>query len=178
MGDVEDSGSLFNTLFDFFLGGLPQLQAERHVLKNGHVRIQSVVLEHHGDIAVLRGNIIYQTVADVQLAFGNLFQAGDHTQRGRFTAAGRTNQNDEFLIRDFQSKVGYSRNSAGISFVDVFQGKTCHKVYLLHFAVSGMQPPLWGVSGTERFSIIYNTKLQPTWEDYLYPNFKKTVYVL
>ena len=65
-----------------------------------------------------------------------------------------------------------------LSFVDVFQGKTCHKVYLLHFAVSGMQPPLWGVSGTERFSIIYNTKLQPTWEDYLYPNFKKTVYVL
>ena len=33
---------------------LGELQGERHVVEHGHVRIERVVLEHHGDVAVLR----------------------------------------------------------------------------------------------------------------------------
>ncbi len=59
--DLQDLSSLTNALVDLVLGHLAQLQAERHVLVNGHVRVQSVVLEHHGDVAVLRGNVVDQT---------------------------------------------------------------------------------------------------------------------
>ena len=42
----------------------------------GHVVFQSVALEHHGDVAVLRGNVVDQTAADVHFALGDLLQAG------------------------------------------------------------------------------------------------------
>ena len=56
--DVEDSGSLFHTTLDLILRGLAQLQAKRHVVIHRHMGIQSIVLEHHCDVAVLRGDVI------------------------------------------------------------------------------------------------------------------------
>ena len=120
VGDVEDAGGFFYAALDLILGGLAELQAESHVLEDSHVRIQSVVLEHHCDIAVLRSNVVDQTVADVQLAFGNFFQAGDHTQGGGLTTAGRTDQNDKFLVLDVEVEVGNSGNAAGVFFIDAF----------------------------------------------------------
>ena len=84
---------------------MTQLQSEGHVLVNGHVGVQSVVLENHGDIAVLGGNVVDQTVADVQFAFGDLFQTGDHAERRGLAAAGRADENDEFLILDVQAEL-------------------------------------------------------------------------
>ena len=81
---------------------MTQLQSEGQVVIHGHVGIQSIVLEDHGDVTVLGGHVVDQTAADVQLAFGNLFQTGDHTQGSGLTAAGRTDQNDKFLVLDLQ----------------------------------------------------------------------------
>ena len=67
--DRKDLGRLTNAGINLLLGFLAQLQTECHVVINGHVRIQSVVLENHRDIAVLRSNIVYQTIADVQFTF-------------------------------------------------------------------------------------------------------------
>ena len=50
--EVEDARGLFDPALDLVLGELPQLEAEGHVLEHGHVRIERVVLEHHGDVAV------------------------------------------------------------------------------------------------------------------------------
>ena len=41
-------------LLDLRLRILADLETERHVVVDGHVRIEGVVLEHHGDVAVLR----------------------------------------------------------------------------------------------------------------------------
>ena len=68
MLDVEDLGGLFHSSFDLFLWSLAELQAERHVVEHGHMRIQSVVLEHHRDVSVLRGNVVHALVVDEQLA--------------------------------------------------------------------------------------------------------------
>ena len=127
--DLQDLGSLTDALVDLVLGHLAQLQTEGHVLVNGHVRIQSVVLENHRDVAVLRGNVVDQTVTDVHLAAGDLLQTGDHTQGGGLTAAGRTDENDKFLIRDFQVEIGNGSNIAGVNFLNVTAANGSHNAH-------------------------------------------------
>ena len=129
--NAQNAGSFFHAALDFVLGGLAQLQAERHVVEHGHVRIQRVVLEHHRDIAILRSNVVNQLVADIQFAVGDFFQAGNHAQGGGLAAAGRADQNDKFLVLDVEVEVADSRHAAGVHLVDVLQGYTCHNEFLL-----------------------------------------------
>ena len=111
LGDVEDLGGLTNLAVDLRLRGLLQLQREGHVIINGHVGIQSVVLEDHGDIAVLRSNIVHKLAVDIQFALGDLFQTCNHAQRRRLTAAGRADENDEFLVRDVEVEFLHGDNA-------------------------------------------------------------------
>jgi len=127
--DLQDLSGLTDALVDLVLGHLAQLQTESHVLVHGHVRVQSVVLEHHGDVAVFRGNIVDQAVADVHLTAGDLLQTGDHTQGGGLTAAGRTDENDKFLISDLKAEIGNGNNIAGIDFLNVTAANGSHKTY-------------------------------------------------
>jgi hypothetical protein len=60
---------------------LGQLQAEGHVVVQVHVRVQRVRLEHHGDAALGRRHVVDQFAADVQLAGGDVLQAGDRAQQ-------------------------------------------------------------------------------------------------
>ena len=105
LGDIQDLGGLPHLPVDLVLGYLLQLQRECHVLIHGHVGIQGVVLEHHGDVAILRLHIVHQLVADPQLAGGDVLQTGDHPQGGGLAAAGGTHQYDEFLVRDLQTEL-------------------------------------------------------------------------
>ena len=119
VGDIQDSGGLFHAALDFLFGSLAQLQAESHIVIYRHMGIQSVALEHHGDVSVFGGHFVHQLVADVELALGDFFQTGDHTQRGRFTTSGRTNQDDKLLVFDFQREIRYSGNAARISLINI-----------------------------------------------------------
>ena len=126
VGNIEDLGSLFHALLDLRLGGLAQLEAEGHVVKHGHVRIQGVVLEHHGDVAVLGSHIVDQTVADIKLAAGDFLQTGHHAQRGGLAAAGRSDQHDELLVLNVQAEIADSGHIAGINLIDVIERYACH----------------------------------------------------
>ena len=132
VGDVEDTGSFLNAALDLLLGSLAELQTECHVIKHGHVRIQSVVLEHHRDIAILGSYVVNQLVADEQLALGDLFKTCDHTKGGGLTAAGRADENQELFVLDLQAEVGNGGNAARVFLVDMLQGKACHVCILLH----------------------------------------------
>ena len=135
---------------DLILGHLAELQGEGHVLVDGHVGIQGVALEHHGDVPVLGLHVIHQLPVDVQLAAGDLLQAGNHPQRGGLAAAGGANQNDELLIPDVQVELLDRHNAlvrhlevglllrrtlfglllsaaVGIDLGDPFQIQSCHK---------------------------------------------------
>ena len=94
------------------------------------MRIQRVVLENHGDVAVLRSDVIAQTAVDIQFAVGNILQAGDHAQRGGFSAAGRADQHDKFLVRNLQVHVVNSQNVAVINLLNVFQYNSSHIILL------------------------------------------------
>ena len=126
--NVEDTSSLFYAALDLLLGSLAELKTECHVIKYGHVRIKSVVLENHRDITVLRCYVVYESVADEELTFGDLLKTCDHTKSCGLTASGRANEDKELFVLDIEAEVGYSGNAAGIFLVDMLQGKTCHCV--------------------------------------------------
>jgi len=76
------------------------LEREAHVVGDGHVRIERVVLEDHGDVAVLGGQIGHVAVADPDVADVDLFEAREHPQRGGLAAAGGADEDEELAIRD------------------------------------------------------------------------------
>ncbi|MNI71851.1 hypothetical protein D3C73_1277520 [compost metagenome] len=51
------------------------------------MRIQRIILKHHGDIAVLRMQVVDDAVADNDIAARLLLKPRDHPQRGGFAAA-------------------------------------------------------------------------------------------
>ena len=101
-GDVENARGVLDPLLDLGLGEFAQLQAEGHVVEGRHVRIERVVLEHHGDVAVLRRQIVDHLAADADVAGGDFLQPRDHPQRRRLAAARRADQHDELVVRDVQ----------------------------------------------------------------------------
>jgi hypothetical protein len=59
---------LLHALGDLGAIELAHLQAESHVVVHGHVRIERVVLKHHGDVAVHGRQLVDHPVADHDLA--------------------------------------------------------------------------------------------------------------
>ncbi|MNL60838.1 hypothetical protein D3C87_1846860 [compost metagenome] len=51
------------------------------------MRIEGIGLEHHGKAAIGRADVIDLDAIDLDLAAGDLFQAGDAAQQGGFAAA-------------------------------------------------------------------------------------------
>ena len=84
---------------------LPQLQGEGHVLPHGHVGIQGIALEDHGDVPVLGLYVVDLPLVDVQLPLGDVLQSGHHPQGGGLAAAGGAHQHDKLLVRDLQIEV-------------------------------------------------------------------------
>ncbi len=87
---------------DFVVRQLAQAQSEGHVLEHRHVRVERVVLEHHGDVPVLRRDVIDHALTDHDLAAGDLLEPGDHAQCRALAAARRTDQHDELVVVDFE----------------------------------------------------------------------------
>ena len=62
---IQNPGCFLNHLINLILGNLSQFQTKRHIVIYGHVRIQSVVLEYHGDIPVLGLYIVHNPVTNL-----------------------------------------------------------------------------------------------------------------
>ena len=79
---IKDLGGLADLLVDLILRHLAELKAECHVIIHGHVRIQSVVLEDHGDISVLGLDIVHHLAIDLEGSGCDILQTCDHTKCG------------------------------------------------------------------------------------------------
>ncbi len=99
--------ALSTRALDLLFGKFAQLEAERHVLGDGHVRIKRVVLEHHGDVAVLRRQVVDDLAADRYFATGDFLKPRDHPQRRAFAAAGGADEDHEFLVRDVEVDIAH-----------------------------------------------------------------------
>ena len=83
------------------------------------MRIQSVVLEYHGDISILRLYIVYYSVSDTKFTGGDILQTSDHTKCSRLTTSGRTNEDDKLFVFDVQIEILNGMETVGIYFVNV-----------------------------------------------------------
>ena len=91
------------------------------------MRIKRVVLEHHGDVAVFRGDIVHQVPIDIEFAAGNVFQTRDHAQGGGFSAAGRTDEDDEFLVFNVKIHIMYGGHFVVVNLFQTFKQYFGHK---------------------------------------------------
>ena len=132
MLQVKNLRCFVDALVDFIFGNIAQCQTEGDVLIHGHMRIQSIVLEDHGDVAIFRRNIVDEAVSDIELTAGDALETGDHTQGGGLAAPGRPDQDDEFLVRNFKVQVGDDGFvSTVIDFGNVSEADGCHEQFLL-----------------------------------------------
>ena len=83
------------------------------------MRIQCIVLEHHGNITILGLHIVYNTISNLQFPGGNLLQSCDHTQSGRFSAAGGTYEDDKLPVLNLQIKILYRLIAVGIYLANI-----------------------------------------------------------
>ena len=111
LGNTQDLGSGANLAVDLVLGDLLELKRKRHVLVHRHIGVQSITLEHHGDVAVLGRHVVDALAIDEHIAGGDVLQAGDHAHRRGLTAARRANEDDELLVVNGEVEVLYSEHT-------------------------------------------------------------------
>ena len=98
----QQLGGLQDALLAFGLGNVLHLQREAHVVGHGHVGVQGVVLEDHGNVAVLGRQIGDITIPDPDGPGVDLLQAGQHAQRGGLAAAGGSDEDHELTVADLE----------------------------------------------------------------------------
>ena len=96
--DVQDFCRFVDALFNFGPWLACQVQRETHVLRHVHVRIERVVLEHHGNVARHRSQICHVLAVDEDVPFADVFEAGDHAQHRGLAATGFAEQDDELSL--------------------------------------------------------------------------------
>src|SRR5205823_2094326 len=90
---------------NLFLRGVTEAQTEGEVVVNAHVRIQSVALEHHCDVPILRSNVVHQPVANVDIAIRNFFESSNQSQTGGLAATRWTDENEKLFVFDLDRDV-------------------------------------------------------------------------
>ncbi len=126
LDDIQHARGLVDPRLDLGLGVAFQAKPERHVFRDCHVRIERVVLEHHRDVAVLWRHIVDDVAPDHDVAVGDVLKAGDHPQRGRFSAAGRPDQHDKLMVGDVEIDAAH-RLDVVVTLDNLTQGNVSHR---------------------------------------------------
>ena len=106
---------------------LAHLEAEGHVVEHAHVRVERVVLEHHGDVAVHRRQVVDHLAVDGDEPRADRLEPGDHPERRGLAAAGRPDEDHELLVEDLQVEVPDGVD-AFVELVDVLQDDLSHSL--------------------------------------------------
>jgi hypothetical protein len=127
--EFQNLRRLGHACFDVGLGHLGDLQTVGHVVEHAHVRIQGVVLKHHGDVALGRLQLIDNFAANRNLAARDFFQARHHAQQGAFAAAGGAHDHDELTVGNLGVHAVddlVALGAVAVGFFDVAQGDGGH----------------------------------------------------
>src|SRR3954453_3935531 len=123
--ELDGLGCLVDAAVDLGLRDLAQLEPEREVLPNGHVRIERVALEDHRDVAILGRDVVHDPIADPQHAGGDLLEPCDHPETRRLAAARWPDQDHELAVADLQVQVLHGVEIA-VDLVDVLERHGSH----------------------------------------------------
>src|SRR5271170_1506541 len=72
--------------------------AERHVLRDRHVRIERVGLKHHGDVALGGMEIVDLLTFNANVAGGDRFKPRNRIEKRRFSAPGWADENEKAAL--------------------------------------------------------------------------------
>jgi hypothetical protein len=109
----------------FGSGKARDLECIPDILCHGHMRIESVVLKHHGAAPTCRLDVVDDASVDGDFAGTDVFEACDHAQQGRLSAAGGTKHNDELAI--FHAKIDATHGGClAIEFANGADLDRCH----------------------------------------------------
>ena len=94
--------------------------------QNRHMGVQSIVLEHQTDPAILRGQMGHVLVPEENLSFRGGLKATDHVERRALAAARGAKQANQLAIGNLIGKVVHGDNLAALLLVPV--GKSLGQV--------------------------------------------------
>ena len=103
--NTEDGGGFADPARNVGGGKTPDAEAESEIFGHGEMRVECVVLEDHGDVAIPGGETTDVGVADEDAAGGQAFEAGDHAQGAGFAATGGAEENNERFVGDFEGEI-------------------------------------------------------------------------
>ena len=127
--EAEDSGGPIDPLLDLGLRGAAVMQRKAHVVRDRHVRIERVVLKHHGNVTLLGLEIIDHFVADHDLAAADGLQLRQHPQQRGLAAARGADEDDELAVGDVDLDAVDHMDRA-IGFLHVREGYLGHGISL------------------------------------------------
>jgi hypothetical protein len=124
--DGQDPPRFHDPSVDRVARGLGELQGECHVLPHGHMRVQRIVLEDHREVPVLRFALVHDLVPDLERAFRDVLQSGDHSQGGGLARARRANQHHELSIIDVEVHILDGFEAVAVALCDVLKDDVGH----------------------------------------------------
>ena len=125
--ELQHLGCVEHPLADLVLRQLGQLQREADVLLDRHVRVERVVLEHHGDVALLGRQVVDDPVADAELTRRDGLEARDHAQGRRLAAARRADEHEELAVGDVEVEVDHGGHPVGVDLRHLVHGHHSHR---------------------------------------------------
>ena len=138
VGKTEQFGCCFHPPLDLGIIYLSAVKPEAKIFLDAHMGIERVGLKHHRDVAVLSGNVVHYTAINRKNTGGDRFEARNHPQGRRLTAARRSQQDHELAVCDIKINIinGEMPGCAGISFGNLFERNDSHEIlYLIAPAV-------------------------------------------
>ena len=128
--EPEDAGGVAHPPVDLVLRLLPQPEAERDVVVDAQVRIEGVALEDHGDVAVARGHVVDDPLADADDALADRLETGDHPKRSRLAAPGGPDEHHELAVVDLEIEAVDRARPVGIHLRHVLERDLRHRARL------------------------------------------------
>src|SRR4051812_40777468 len=98
LAELQRAGRAAHALVDLRLRRLAPPEREGEVVVDRHLRVQRVVLEHHRDVALARGDAVDHPLPDADLALGHGLEAGQHAQRRGLARAGGPDEHEELAV--------------------------------------------------------------------------------
>ena len=92
VAEVEQAGDLVHPALDLVIGDALGMERKGQVLGHREARIECVELEHHGDVAVARREVVDPRAGDEDVARRRVLEPCDHAERRGLAAARRAQQ--------------------------------------------------------------------------------------
>jgi len=92
------------------------------------VWVERVVLEHHRQVAVPRGEVVDPLAPDDHVAGGDVLEADDHPEQGGLPAPGRPDQDHELPVLDVDADVVHGREAVAVLLDDVLHLDLGHEI--------------------------------------------------